>query len=363
VAKLLDGGDTPKLTQTGVMIGTPAYMAPEQVRGLEVDHRADIYALGVLAYEAIVGRHPFKTDSRADMAFMHLATEPPRPSTIWTDVPAMLEQLLLRMLAKDPVERPSLSEIRALLTDVRRGLTSSSDPSRSDPIGVEALTTGEAAAQLHGSGWSRLIFAGIAAAGLVSAAIVGAYVVGRSDHGPGAQEPTVERLAGPGPVAAPPPSDPPAAAKTLAPPPPPAPVERTAPAAPRPPSAGQTASPATRRSADVRPLATPATLVVRTSVKRAAVQIDGRAVESENGVARVELEKAGWVRVTVDAPNRKTFSKRVRVARGRTTEIEARLPAEARPSEPRRPKSAPTPKSSPASGGEEDDEILKPYGR
>jgi len=107
VAKLAAVEDGGVKTRTGAPIGTPYYMSPEQARGIDVDHRTDIYALGVVCFQALTGRVPFDGDSLMDVLVAHMNTPPPR----MTDVdPTLLRELdapVLRMLAKDPAERPS----------------------------------------------------------------------------------------------------------------------------------------------------------------------------------------------------------------------------------------------------------------
>ena len=92
------------ITGTGMLIGTPAYMAPEQVAGGAVDHRADIYALGAMAYELLTGAPPFKGPSQ-DVVTAHL-TRPPDPlARHRPDVPAALSDLVMRCLEKQPDRR------------------------------------------------------------------------------------------------------------------------------------------------------------------------------------------------------------------------------------------------------------------
>jgi tRNA A-37 threonylcarbamoyl transferase component Bud32 len=88
-----------KLTQTGQTMGTVRYMSPEQVRGKQVDHRSDLYSLGVALYEAVAGRTPFDGDTHFDIMRKHLAEAPPPPSSI-VAIPPELEQVLLKSMAK-----------------------------------------------------------------------------------------------------------------------------------------------------------------------------------------------------------------------------------------------------------------------
>jgi serine/threonine protein kinase len=113
IAKLQDGGDEgPALTRDGFVCGTPEYMSPEQVRGGALDHRSDLYAVGVLLYQLVTGRLPFESDSAVGYATQHLTAEPLPPSRRCPDVrvsPA-LERLILRALSKNPDDRPRDAE-------------------------------------------------------------------------------------------------------------------------------------------------------------------------------------------------------------------------------------------------------------
>ena len=128
--KILDFGLVkvmePSVTGSGTRRGTVAYMAPEQVRGLAVDARADLWALGVILYEMLVGRRPF--DGEQDVAVAHaiLHHEPALPSRVRADVPPAVEDLVLQLLRKDVRRRmSSVAELEgALVAAERRG----SDP-------------------------------------------------------------------------------------------------------------------------------------------------------------------------------------------------------------------------------------------
>ncbi|MGC4087594.1 MAG: serine/threonine-protein kinase [Polyangiaceae bacterium] len=104
MAKLL--GSSPVRTVSGTPIGTPLYMAPEQARGDKVDARCDVYALGVLCYEMLVGQLPFDAETTVAVLMAHLIQEPERPSHAANEVSAELDAPLLHMLEKDPSKRP-----------------------------------------------------------------------------------------------------------------------------------------------------------------------------------------------------------------------------------------------------------------
>lgn len=108
-------------TGTRGLVGTPAYMSPEQCEGREVDGRSDIYALGIILYELATGQLPFSGPTPGDVAQLHLHKPPPPPSLI-RSVDPRLEELILRMMRKGPSERPgSMREVRAALRHIEAG--------------------------------------------------------------------------------------------------------------------------------------------------------------------------------------------------------------------------------------------------
>jgi serine/threonine-protein kinase len=111
IAKLAGSEDVRlERTRTGSLVGTPLCLSPEQARGKNVDVRTDIYSLGVMGYQMICGRPPFLADNAADLVAMHLERTPPRPRELWPEIPDLLDQLLFRMLDKNPSQRPTLEE-------------------------------------------------------------------------------------------------------------------------------------------------------------------------------------------------------------------------------------------------------------
>ncbi len=98
-------------TQAGMVVGTPAYMAPEQLVGEEIDARADLYSLGVVIYECLTGRAPFQAPSAVALIARVLTTEAEPPVRGNADVPPALSALVMRLLAKVPDERPASATI------------------------------------------------------------------------------------------------------------------------------------------------------------------------------------------------------------------------------------------------------------
>ena len=105
VAKIIDDEVTMDLTGTHATVGTPEYMSPEQVTAKNVDHRADIYALGVVFYEMVTGRRPFQADTPMAVLFKHASEPLPRPTKFVPKLPKNVEQILLKALAKDADNR------------------------------------------------------------------------------------------------------------------------------------------------------------------------------------------------------------------------------------------------------------------
>jgi tRNA A-37 threonylcarbamoyl transferase component Bud32 len=105
LARAAESGDG--LTQSGSVVGTPAYMAPEQADGQAVDHRADLFSLGVVLYQLATGASPFAGPSVLSILNRIATHHPPAPREVRADVPADLSDLVLRLLAKDPAGRPA----------------------------------------------------------------------------------------------------------------------------------------------------------------------------------------------------------------------------------------------------------------
>ncbi len=115
VIKLMDFGiakmrQNTSMTQTGMFMGSPSYMSPEQVRGRDVDHRSDIYSLGVLFYELITGRLPFSGQSTADVAMKILTGQYQHPRFLKEHLPVEINDLIVSMMSLDPAHRPQSTD-------------------------------------------------------------------------------------------------------------------------------------------------------------------------------------------------------------------------------------------------------------
>ena len=109
-AYLADFGLTREVSEPGIaddghLLGTIDYVAPEQISGDEVDGRADVYSLGCVLYDCLVGQPPFRRDSDLAVVFAHLETEPPAPGEVRPELPAALDTVIARALAKEPAQR------------------------------------------------------------------------------------------------------------------------------------------------------------------------------------------------------------------------------------------------------------------
>ncbi|HEU0029692.1 MAG TPA: serine/threonine-protein kinase [Kofleriaceae bacterium] len=102
-------------TEKGAVIGTPQYIAPEQARGQAIDARADVYGLGCIWFEMLTGLPPFVAANTVELVTKHLLESAARVATQVADVPAEIDDLIARMLAKDPADRPTLAEVDAVV--------------------------------------------------------------------------------------------------------------------------------------------------------------------------------------------------------------------------------------------------------
>ncbi|MCA9669290.1 MAG: protein kinase [Myxococcales bacterium] len=123
IAKLSSDLKVSGPTVSGVMLGTPPYMSPEQIKGGAIDARSDLYAAGVILFEGATGQLPFLAESLYVLCSMHVEQPPPPPRSLRADLPPVLEQVILRALAKAPEHRfADAAAMAAALEQVQRTL-------------------------------------------------------------------------------------------------------------------------------------------------------------------------------------------------------------------------------------------------
>jgi serine/threonine-protein kinase len=296
IAKLMDETDSPR-TQTGVIMGTPAYMSPEQCQGVRIDARADIYALGVILYQVFAQRLPFE-GTFAELFAQHL-TGTPKPPSAYVPLPAELDRLILRCLEKSPEMRPGsaaalASELDGALAALAEGRVAAPPAPALAPTSELPPVDTRAATSLPGAelpppsaGVRRARLAALGTLGL-TLAVGGAFIFRHpSPHDPAPARPT--------------------------------PAEAAAPARVR---------------------------VVVQNADSARVLIDGHVVASgvrEADVPNVEADRQHVLRV--EAPGRQPNERRFTVAAGAVVELQVALDAPA--AAPAKPP-APAPKPAPA---------------
>jgi len=155
VARLADGAATiAHHTQTGVVLGTPGYMAPEQAQGAEVTELTDVYSFGVVLYEMLTGDIPFRGTTPAATLVKLLREQPEPVRTLRPDVPPAVERLVMQVLEKDPAGRPaSMAELAKKL----RAVADTMGPSARD----RAKTRSRRGLGMVAAGAGLLVAAGI----------------------------------------------------------------------------------------------------------------------------------------------------------------------------------------------------------
>jgi len=199
VAKIMEDEVTLDLTGSGVGIGTPEYMAPEQVTAKTVDRRADIYALGVVFYELITGRRPFEGDTPLAVLFKHASQPLPRPSQFVPNLPDGIERILIKALAKNPAERyQSMRDFAAALERLAAELavpvqssdkeTASHSPGKA-PSPAAQVRPRQNMLRLIGLALILVIAAGLTAVGLYNLSAPGSAVPQLASLTPAMQQP------------------------------------------------------------------------------------------------------------------------------------------------------------------------------
>ncbi len=160
IARQGNGGG---ITQTGVVMGTPQYISPEQAQGLAVDGRSDIYSLGVVLYEMLTGQVPFDDPSPVTITYKQVREDPLPPSMIDPEIPPALEAIVMKAMAKNPANRfQSAQEMKADLLRFLEGM-----PVSATPVLQETAYAGAAAAPMRGRASSGNKWIWVAAAAVV----------------------------------------------------------------------------------------------------------------------------------------------------------------------------------------------------
>jgi beta-lactam-binding protein with PASTA domain len=163
------------ITQTGMVMGTPQYISPEQAQGLAVDGRSDIYSLGVVLYEILTGQVPFDDPNPVTITYKQVREDPMPPSVIDPEIPATLEAIVMKAMSKNPANRfQNAQEMKADLLRFLEGM-----PVSATPILPEGAYTGAAAAVPVAAGgrkWPWIVAAVVLV--LIVVAVILALVLG-----------------------------------------------------------------------------------------------------------------------------------------------------------------------------------------
>ncbi|HYD58098.1 MAG TPA: serine/threonine-protein kinase [Burkholderiales bacterium] len=134
IARMRGAGD---LTQTGMMLGSPKYMSPEQVIGKRADHRSDIFSLGVILYEMLTGVTPFNGENVTALMYQIVNFAPPAPSAVNPAIPELADYIVAKMLAKALEERyQNAQDVARDLRECERQIAGASLPARGRPAGL-----------------------------------------------------------------------------------------------------------------------------------------------------------------------------------------------------------------------------------
>ena len=165
-----------QLTETGAILGTPGYMAPEQARSQSVDGRSDLFSLGAVLYEMLTNRRPFSGDNAVSILTSLMVDQPQIPRSVQARIPEELSKLVMKLLAKSPADRPASA--RAVAEQLSTILTQCS----SEPAAAPAVTSVTMHGRARGTS-SRFWLGSLVATGLVLAAIAAGVLTLKNENG------------------------------------------------------------------------------------------------------------------------------------------------------------------------------------
>jgi eukaryotic-like serine/threonine-protein kinase len=286
IAKLTERGERKKSrTRSGMIMGTPDFISPEQARSRPLDGKSDVYSLGVMMFRLLLGQMPFDADNPMDLVQKHLTEAPPPPRSLWPEIPEALDECILHMLAKEPAQRPDLGDVQACLQEVLELLAQHPElappgaPAGERPkVTPDSLRRATPMSLVRPSPWRRW-WAWPSFAVVLVLAVIG-----------------LVSLTPRAPTIAPPPALPPHAAIVAAPPAP----------APAPPA------PATGE------------LVVQVN-EPAHIELDGKVVADGAPGARLSVEAGSEHTLVVRAPGRREVQKKISVAAGAAAQVQIKL--------------------------------------
>jgi serine/threonine protein kinase len=192
IAKLIEGSSgATQLTGSGTILGTPAYMSPEQAKAQHVDGRSDVYSLGVVLYELLTGQQPFQAETPVAVVLKHVSEPLPLPRLVKADVPEPLERVVLKAMAKEPGQRYQTAEemgqaLQAALREIENRAATVSVPATTQTPTQSVTNVVPPPAQKKG-GLGPLLIGGGAVVALLCLGGVGLAFYGLSSVG---DEPT-----------------------------------------------------------------------------------------------------------------------------------------------------------------------------